>query len=85
MFEGCSAAVLVPLSGVMYSRTEGAEGGEWSIWGLRAGVRREEAGQPSGIMEPRRVKRGDGDEHNETFGGGAGAADAVNPLRAATR
>ena len=36
-------------------------------------------------MEPKRAERGGSDERNEAFGGGAGAADAANPLRAAVR
>ena len=54
-----------------------------SIWGLGAGGGRYESGRPSGILEPRRAERVGGDERNGVFGGGAGAADAANPLRAA--
>ena len=43
---------------------------------MRGGVRR-----LSGIVEPRRVERGGGDEGSVAFGGGDGAA---NPLRAAS-
>ena len=85
MFESPSAGSLVSLPGAVCCKTEDAEGGEWSIWGLGADVRRGEAGRPSGLVDPRRAERGGGDERNETFGGGAVAADAANPLRAAGR
>ena len=41
-----------------------------------------EAGWPADFVEPRRADRGDGDVRN---GGGAEAADAANPSRAAVR
>ena len=87
MFENCSAAALVLLSGVAYCKTGDAAAGEWSIWGLGVGVsvRRGEARRPSGIVESRRADRGGGDERNECFRGGAGAADAANLLRVAAR
>ena len=55
------------------------------IWELGPGGGWGEVRRPSGIVEPRRAERGGGDERNEVFGGGAGAADAANPLRAALR
>ena len=73
------------LSGPVDCRTGGTAGGEWPNWGLGASVRRGEAVRPSGIVKPRRAERGGDNERNETFGGGAGAADAVNPLRAAAQ
>ena len=77
--------MLVSLSGAVDCRTGGAAGGEWSNSGLGADIRRAEAGRPSGIVEPRQAERRGRDERNETFGGGAGAADAENSLRAAAR
>ena len=85
MLESCSAAALVLFSGVVYCRTGDAAGDEWPIRGLGTVARRGEAGRPSGVVEPRRAERGGGDERNEAFGGGAGAAEAANPLRAAVR
>ena len=85
MFENCSAAALVLLSGVAHCKTGDAAGGEWSIWGLGVGVGRGEARRHSGIVESRRAERGGGDERNECFRGGAGAADAANLLRVAAR
>ena len=41
-----------------------------------------EAGWPAEVVEPRRAGRGDGDVRS---GGGAEAADAANPSRAAVR
>ena len=57
--------------------------GVGSIWGLGAGDVQYESGRPSGIMKPRRADRRGGDEQNGAFGGGAGATDAANPMRAA--
>ena len=85
MFERCSAAALVSLSGAVDCRRGVVAGGERPNWGLGAGVRRGEAGQSSGILEARRAERRGGDERNEAFGGGAGAANAANPMRASAR
>ena len=85
MFERGSAAALLSLFVVLYSKISDAAGGEWSIWGLGVGVRRRQTGRPSGIVVPRRAERGGGDEQNKDFGGGARAADAANPLQAAER
>ena len=46
------------------------------------GVDPVEAGRPVEIVEPRRAERGGGDARD---GGGAEAAGAANPLRAAVR
>ena len=67
----------------MVCRTGGAAGGEWSNSRLGADGGRGEAWRPSRIVEPRRAKRGGGDERNGALEGGAGAGDEVNPLRAA--
>ena len=66
----------------MWFETGGAVG-VGSIWGFGAGDGRYESGRPSGIVESRQVDRGGGDERSGSFGGGAGAADAANLLRAA--
>ena len=60
-------------------------GDEWFIKGWGAVARRGEAGRSSGIVEPRRAERGGGDERSGAIGGGAGAVDTANPLRAAVR
>ena len=60
-------------------------GGGSSIWEWGPSDGWGEVRRPSGIVEYRRIERGGGDERNEVFGGGAGAADAANPLRAAMR
>ena len=85
VFDSCSAAAQASFRGAVYGETGDAAGGEWSIWGLVVGVGRGKTGRPSGIVEPRHAKYGSGDERNETFGRGAGAVDATNPLRAAMR
>ena len=70
----------------MIGRTGGATDTSVPIRGLEeTGFGRGEAQRPSGIVEPRRAERVGSDERNEAFGGGAGAADAANPLRAAVR
>ena len=74
--------MLVLSSGVAPYRARGATGGEWSIRGLGAVAMRGGVGRLSGIVEPRRAERGGGDGRNMAFGGGGGAADAANPLRA---
>ena len=71
--------------GVGCCTTGGVVGVGLSIWELGPGGGWGEVRRPSGIGEPRRTERGGGDERNEVFGGGAGAADAANPLRAALR
>ena len=85
MFARSSAAVLVSLSGAVVYRTGNAVGGEWSNWGLEAGVGRGEICRPSGILKPRRTERGGGDERSWVFRAGAGAADVATPLRATVR
>ena len=82
MFESCSAAAQASCSGVVWFRTGGAVG-VGSIWGFGAGDGRYESKRPSGTVESRWADRGGGDERSGTFGGGAGAADAANQLRAA--
>ena len=69
-------------SGVVWFETGDAVG-VGSIWGFGAGDGRHKSGRPSGTVEPRQSDRGSGDERSYVFGGSAGAADAVNPLRAA--
>ena len=69
--------------GAGYCTTGGMAGGGLSIWELGPGGGWGEVRSHSEIVEPRWAERGGGDERNEVFGGGAGAADAANPLRAA--
>ena len=73
--------------GAGYCAAGGAAGGELSIWELEPGVGSDEVRRPSEIVESKskRADRGGGDERSEAFGGGAGVADAANPLRAAMR
>ena len=77
--------MLVLSSGVAPCWAEGATGGEWSIRGLRAIAMRGGVRRLNGIVGPRRVERGGGDEQSVAFGGGDGAVDRANPLRAAMR
>ena len=58
----------------------GGGGSDWKSG--RVSVDLVEAGWPVEVVEPRRAGRGGGDVRS---GGGAGAADAANPLRAAVR
>ena len=85
MFESCSAAAQASCSGAVDCETGGAAGVGSSIWGLGAGVGRYVPGRPSRIVESRRAEHGGDDKQNGAFGGGAGAADAANPLRVAMR
>ena len=69
--------------GAGYCTARGVAGVGLSIWELGPGGGCGEVRRPSEIVEPRRTERGDGDERNEVFEGGDGAADAANPLQAA--
>ena len=86
MFKGGSAAGLASLSGAVICRTGDATGASGPTGGWRrpalGGARHKDT---VGSWSRARAERGGGDERNEAFGGGAGAADAANPLRAAVR
>ena len=81
MLERSEAAARISGSGTVGCK--GAVGGGGSDWRSgRASVELVKVGWPAEVEEPRRADRGGGDVRN---GGGAEAADAANPLRAAVR
>ena len=76
---GCSLDIRVRY----YGGCNGSVGGGRSDWKSgRASVELAKVGWPAEVVEPRRADRGGGDVRS---GGGAEAADAANPLRAAVR
>ena len=81
MLERWAAAAWASGSGIV--GCNGAVGGGGSDWKSgRASVALVKVGWPAEVVEPRQADRGGGDVRS---GGGAEAADAANPLRAAVR
>ena len=81
MLERWAAAAWTSGSGIV--GCNGAVAGGGSDWKSgRASDELVKVGWPAEVVEPRRADRGGGDVRS---GGGAEAADAANPLRAAVR
>ena len=86
VFERWATAAWTSGSGAVECMAEGAAGDEGFNWGLEeARVRQDEIRRQNRIVKPGQIEHEGGGGQSGVFRGGAGAADVVNPLRAAAR